>query len=58
MNIENAKYVRSDISNEVKGIIATIDGEITSIPLIVGNRHYNEIMRLVDAGTLTIADAD
>jgi hypothetical protein len=28
------------------------------IPLIIGNRHYDEIMRQVDAGTLTIEAAD
>lgn len=58
MNIENAKYVRSDMSNEVKGISATIDGEVMSVPLVVGNRHYTEIMRQVDAGIITIADAE
>jgi hypothetical protein len=28
------------------------------IPLAAGNRHYDEIMRQVEAGTLTIQEAD
>jgi hypothetical protein len=28
------------------------------VPLEVGNRHYDEIMKQVAAGDLTIADAD
>jgi hypothetical protein len=36
-----------------------LKGETYQIVLgAVGNRHYEEIMRQVDAGTLTIADAD
>ena len=56
MEITNAKYMQ--YNNENSCINATIDGEELSIPLVVGNRHYDEIMRQVDAGTLTIADAD
>jgi len=29
-----------------------------NVPLAPGNRHYDEIMRQVADGTLTIADAD
>lgn len=39
-------------------IMAVIDGTTTGVPLQAGNRHYEEIMRQVDAGDLTIADAD
>ena len=56
MEISNAKYV--EYNNETSGISATIDGEVMSVPIQVGNRHYDEIMRQVDAGTLTIADAE
>ena len=28
------------------------------IPLVEGNRHYDEIKKQVDAGTLTIKDAE
>ena len=57
MEISNAQYLTND-SGENVVINATIDGEVLSVPLDSSNRHYIEIMRQVDAGTLTIADAD
>ena len=54
MNITSAQYQFSDNQE----IIATIDGEQVTVPGESGNRHYDEIMRQVEAGTLTIADAD
>ena len=57
VTITDAKYTTS-MPNEVGGIVATIDGVIVSVPLDPGNGDYNEIMKRVDAGTLTIADAD
>jgi len=57
MTITNAQYVQGQ-SGENISISATIDGELMSVPLAPGNRHYDEIMRQVAAGTLTIADAD
>jgi hypothetical protein len=58
MEITDAKYYRDTILNEIVAINCTIDGLYHSVPIKVGNRHYDEIMRQVDAGTLTIADAD
>jgi len=58
MTITNARYVNSPLLNEVTAINATIDGQEMSVPLCEGNRHYDEIMRQVDAGTLTIAEAE
>lgn len=58
MNITNAKYQIDPDTNENGGITATIDGVVTCVPLSQSNRHYIEIMRQVDAGELTIADAD
>ena len=58
MNITNAKYVDSRQSGTNDGIDATIDGVLMHVPITSGNRHYDEIMRQVEAGTLTIADAD
>ena len=54
--VENAQYC---IGREetVSTIQATIDGIQMSVPLDKANRHYAEIMRQVEAGTLTIADA-
>jgi len=39
-------------------IVATIDGIQMSVPLDPANRHYAAIMEMVDAGELTIAEAD
>jgi hypothetical protein len=58
MEITNAKYVEHVATNETVGISATIDGVDVTVPLAPGNRHYDEIMKQVAAGELTIADAD
>lgn len=57
-NITSAQYVVDPISNNNAVIRATIDGQELSVPLDPANRHYAEIMRQVEAGTLTIQDAD
>ena len=57
MDITSAQYYNDLDGNQV-GIIATIDGVTMSVPLDPANRHYAEILRQVEAGTLTIADAD
>jgi hypothetical protein len=56
MIITNAKY--EEHLGEKCGIEATTDGEVCHIPLDPANRHYAEIMRQVEAGTLTILAAD
>ena len=58
MNIESAQYKADIISGENGSITATIDGQEMSVPLDPANRHYAEIMRQVEAGALTIQDAD
>ena len=57
MNITSAQYY-NDIDGTQAGIRIIVDGITMSVPLAPGNRHYDEIMRQVAAGTLTIADAD
>jgi hypothetical protein len=57
MDIKSAQYV-TNVNDENCSVTATIDGETMSVPLAPGNRHYDEIMKQVAAGTLTIADAD
>lgn len=57
MNITNAQYY-NDLEGNQLGINATIDDTEMRIPLDPANRHYAEILRQVEAGTLTIADAD
>ena len=58
INITFAQYVNNEFTNEASSIQATINGVEYSVPLDPANRHYAEIMRQVDAGTLTIADAE
>jgi len=58
MNIESAIYLFDEISQSNTAIDVVIDGVRYSVPLVEGNRHYDEIMRQVEAGTLTIADAE
>ena len=58
MNITQAQYCKEPITNEVVSISATIDDVMMSIPVSEGNRHYDEIMKQVEAGTLTIQEAE
>ena len=58
MTITNAKYLKNNITNENCAVYAIIDGNHFSVPLDEANRHYAEIKRQVDAGELTIEDAD
>ena len=57
---EGTNYIalKGSDTNENGGITATIDGVVTCVPLSQNNRHYIEIMRQVEAGTLTIAEAE
>ena len=57
ITITNAQYCNDPDANQC-GIKATIDGVEMFVPLDPANRHYAEIMRQVEAGELTIADAD
>ena len=58
MNITLAVYNKSPMDNSNASISVTIDGKVLSVPLDPAHRHYAEILRQVEAGTLTIADAD
>jgi hypothetical protein len=58
MNITSAQYQLDALSGNNSSIQATIDGTEVSVPIDPDNRHYAEIMRQVEAGTLTIAEAD
>ena len=61
MNIQSAQYQADPLnSTENAGIILILQGDDTKyyVPLDPANRHYAEILRQVNAGTLTIKDAD
>tara|TARA_B100000035_G_scaffold50352_1_gene38937 strand:- start:16041 stop:16211 length:171 start_codon:yes stop_codon:yes gene_type:complete len=56
MNITSAQY--RDLNGQHDNIIAVIDGKTYYVPLDPDNRHYAEILKQVNAGTLTIKDAE
>ena len=58
MNIESAQYAVDTLSGANSSITATIDGVTMSVPLDPANRHYAEILRQAEAGTLVIQEAD
>jgi hypothetical protein len=54
--ITNAQYYAPD--SVVLSVRCTYNGEVISVPLDASNRHYAEILRQVEAGTLAIQEAD
>jgi len=62
MNITSAKYHKyaeneGDTPVNVS-VTIVVDGETLSVAMDPANRHYVEILRQVDAGTLTIDEAE
>ena len=58
MKITSAQYVKDSASGENVSITCTIDGMPNCVPLSDGNTDYQEIMKQVKEGTLTIKDAE
>ena len=58
MNITNAKYNKDIITDENCSISCVLNGQPSSIPLDPDNSDYADILKQVEAGDLTIADAD
>ena len=58
MLIENAKYIVHEFDTEPTIVKADVDGVLTWIPMIMENYKYREIMRQVEAGELTIEEAE
>ena len=58
IKITSAQYVTNPITNTNDMIRVTIDGQELFVPLDPSNRHYAEILKQVQEGTLTIKDAD
>jgi len=59
MNITSAQYVAHPIDGTNSSIKATIDGVEMYVPINdAANKESAEIMRQVEAGDLTIQDAD
>ena len=57
IDITTAQY-QADMDGNNSNIKATIDGQEMFVPLDPANIHYAEILRQVESGDLTIADAD
>jgi hypothetical protein len=57
MTITSAQYCNNTDGNK-DTIRATIDGQELHVPLDPANRHYSEIMRQVELGTLVIQEAE
>jgi hypothetical protein len=57
-SVKKASVIKYGETINDKAVIAIIDGIEMSVPLDPANRHYAEIMRQVEAGELTIQDAD
>lgn len=55
--ITSAQYTTDNDGNKTS-VLVEINGETLGVPLDPANRHYAEILRQVEAGTLTIEDAD
>ena len=59
MDIKSVKYHKDDITNKnVVVITEYADGIISHVPIDLANSDYAEIMRQVDAGKLTIEEAE
>ena len=63
MNIKSAKYLSQvvDYDKNTKEncmVEAVIEGTKMFVPIDLENRHYIEIKKQLDAGTLTIKDAE
>jgi len=59
MNIQTAQYLFDTEKNENYCIkVVLTNNKNLAVPIDTNNRHYAEIMRQVDAGELTIADAE
>ena len=63
MDIKSAKYVKSWVKpNEIGSILVTLnnDGDRPprSVPLVVGNRHYDAVMKWAQIEGNTIEAAD
>lgn len=56
-NITNAKYLK-DVNDKNVAVKCTINDIEWSVPMDLENSHYAEIKRKVDAGELTIEEAD
>jgi hypothetical protein len=61
MDIKSAKYIKDTLANDGSHSnirVVLNDGVIMAVPINTENSDYNYLMKQVDAGELTIEDAD
>ena len=60
MKITNAKYWKYPLENKITHIFCNIEGREfeQQVPIDSSNSDYIEIKKQIDAGTLTIKDAE
>ena len=58
INFTSVKKVNDPKTGKLDNYRVVIDGITSNVPISEGNTHYAEIKRQVDAGELTIEDAD
>jgi len=58
LDISSAQYSVDPVTGKTASVRIVVNGETLSVPLDPANRHYAEILRQVEAGTLTIAEAE
>ena len=59
MSIKSAKYVTSSVTNQNGSILVTFNDDTqASVPLVVGNRHYDAILEWakIDGNSIEAAD--
>ena len=54
----NAKYGKGPFGDDNLSISVTIDGIKSCVPIDEKNKDYRKMKVLIDAGTLTVADAN
>jgi|9_EtaG_2_1085328.scaffolds.fasta_scaffold37059_2 hypothetical protein len=58
INFKSVKKILDPYTKELSSYKVVIDDTPCFVPICVGNTEYDEIKRQVDAGELTIEDAD
>jgi hypothetical protein len=61
MDIKSAKYIKDTLADDGSHSNIRVvfnDDTVMAVPLNTENKDYNRLMKMVDAGELTIEDAD
>ena len=58
MDIKDAQYIKNEDAKEPHAVNCLVDGTPHCVPMNPENRHYEEILKQVKEGKLTIKDAE